>query len=83
MPDPKQHLRAAELALYNSEVFMPSQEEKRILENLAACRALLEKHEYVDYVCPECKRNEYGPIKRQPHKPDCAIAAQLAGIGGK
>ncbi len=53
-------------------------------KSLAVCRALLEKWEWHGVgaegrYCPEC----YG-FKKRGHKPDCAIAAELAGtVGGK
>ena len=55
-------------------------------ESLAACRALLKKHEYSASgfmpgedpypLCPECRYDEH-----DGHAPDCAIATALKGVG--
>lgn len=57
---------------------------KDVYKSLAACRALLKKHQWAGTdkggyeECPECKCTL---IRR--HTPDCTIATALQGVGGE
>ncbi len=97
MPDP-QNLRPREAELYKSVSKRTTTEEydtANALDELDACRGIIKEHQYRvtmnredgEYrYCVECEA--WISVEKDPKlipvcKPDCAIAAQLAGIGGE
>lgn len=110
MPDPQQYLRPEERELreniqLEAEFAIDVDTALSVcnaLENLSACRKIIEKHQWIwnphpergegqgRYECKECHQEHRMPIAKPLwlaikedffHKPSCAIAAQLAGIG--
>ncbi len=87
---PEQNLRPEERAEYELLQHMSVHGHSRFtpqpyfkamkhLDNLDACRGLLKKREWSGRRGLRC--GECGGFKIDGHAPDCAIAAQLAGIG--
>jgi hypothetical protein len=97
MPDVQRYLREEEREEYNDMLEIQAgncPEERwqwreatiRSLERLSACRALLEKYQWVQidsgFTCLECEVVWHSD-KILKHAPDCAIAAQLAEVRGE